>query len=105
MTEEQGKDMENRLKKLTKNHQMQKYILAAAFFFPILICSMGFAIMGVFPFGSRSDLIIDGVHQYLGFYEKNEIRMKKGTGTIQADRDRMGLKICMEFPGNKENQD
>lgn len=30
MTEEQGKDMENRLKKLTKNHQMQKYILAAA---------------------------------------------------------------------------
>ena len=40
------------------------------FFFPVLVCCVGFAVMGVFPFGSRSALIIDGVHQYLGFYEE-----------------------------------
>lgn len=50
----------------------------AAFLFPVLICCIGFSAVGVFPFGSRSALIIDGVHQYLGFYEELMNQVKQG---------------------------
>jgi uncharacterized membrane protein YfhO len=52
--------------------------MIAAFIFPILICCIGFAAVGVFPFGSRSALIIDGVNQYLGFYEELMNQIKQG---------------------------
>ena len=50
--------------------KVRRYSLVIAFLFPVLTCCTGFAAAGVFPFGSRSALIIDGVHQYLGFYEE-----------------------------------
>ena len=59
-----------RIKSVTDNRQKQIHSLLAAFFFPVLTCCIGFAAVGIFPFGSRSALIIDGVHQYLGFYEE-----------------------------------
>ncbi|MGI6010885.1 MAG: YfhO family protein [Ruminococcus sp.] len=49
-----------------------------AFVFPILICCIGFALMGVYPFGTRSALVIDGVYQYLGFYEEFLHQLEKG---------------------------
>lgn len=52
--------------------------LIAAVVFPILICCIGFALIGVYPFGSRSALIIDGVHQYLGFYKELYSQITKG---------------------------
>ena len=51
---------------LKKNHVgiLEKYQgMLSAFIFPILVCCLGFALTGVYPFGSRSALIIDGVHQ------------------------------------------
>lgn len=54
----------------------------AAFLFPILICCVGFALLGVYPFGSRSALIIDGVHQYLGLYEEFSRQLGKGADWI-----------------------
>lgn len=59
-----------RIKSVTDNRQKQIHSLLAAFFFPVLTCCIGFAAVGISPFGSRSALIIDGVHQYLGFYEE-----------------------------------
>lgn len=52
--------------------------MLSAFIFPILVCCLGFALTGVYPFGSRSALIIDGVHQYLGFYK--ELSHQLGSG-------------------------
>lgn len=52
--------------------------LIAAVVFPILICCIGFALIGVYPFGARSALIIDGVHQYLGFYKELYSQITKG---------------------------
>ena len=66
---------------LKKNHVgiSEKYQgMLAAFIFPILVCCLGFALTGVYPFGSRSALIIDGVHQYLGFYK--ELSHQLGSG-------------------------
>lgn len=51
---------------------------AAAFCFAVLICCTGFALSGVYPFGDRSALIIDGVHQYLGFYEELSRQLGQG---------------------------
>ncbi|MDD2979279.1 MAG: YfhO family protein [Hespellia sp.] len=44
------------------------YLLA--FFIPICAMVLGFVLNSVFPFGDKSALIIDGVHQYLGFYQE-----------------------------------
>lgn len=66
------------LKSLADFRLRRKYSMIATFIFPILICCIGFAAVGVFPFGSRSALIIDGVHQYLGFYEELMNQIKQG---------------------------
>lgn len=44
--------------------------IIGAFIFSVLIFCIAFASIGVYPFQSRSTLIIDWVHQYLGFYEE-----------------------------------
>lgn len=60
------------------SRRKQRYSRLAAFVFPVLICCLGFAAVGVYPFGSRSALIIDGVHQYLGFYEELMSQIRRG---------------------------
>lgn len=57
---------------------MRKYSLITAFLFPVLVCCIGFALIKVYPFGSRSALIIDGVHQYLGFYKELQHQISQG---------------------------
>lgn len=66
------------LKEPVNSRKTGRNSLAAAFLFPVLVCCIGFAAVGVFPFGNRSALIIDGVHQYLGFYE--ELLRQTGQG-------------------------
>lgn len=46
----------------------------------VLICCLGFALNGVYPFGRNSALIIDGVHQYLGFYREFLHQLGEGGG-------------------------
>lgn len=58
---------------------MGRYAPPLAFIFPVLVCCTGFAILGVYPFGSRSALIIDGVHQYLGFTRSISGSFRQGT--------------------------
>lgn len=60
------------------SRRKQRYSRLAAFVFPVLICCLGFAAVGVYPIGSRSALIIDGVHQYLGFYEELMSQIRRG---------------------------
>ena len=65
-------------KNSTKKKPMRKYSLITAFLFPVLVCCIGFALIKVYPFGSRSALIIDGVHQYLGFYKELQHQISQG---------------------------
>ena len=65
-------------KNSTKKKPMRKYSLITAFLFPVLVCCIGFALIKVYPFGSRSALIIDGVHQYLGFYKELQHHIIQG---------------------------
>lgn len=43
-------------------------VLVAAVLLPILSMAVGTAFAGIYPFGDRSMLVIDGVHQYLPFF-------------------------------------
>lgn len=65
-------------KNSTKKKPMRKYSLITAFLFPVLVCCIGFALIKVYPFGSRSALIINGVHQYLGFYKELQHQISQG---------------------------
>ncbi len=69
-------------RKLTRNglkteHHRVRYLLS--FFIPVIVMLIGFALTGVYPAGQRSALIIDGVHQYLGFYQELLNQIKSGS--------------------------
>lgn len=61
-----------KLKSPAGSTQKHNYSLLAAFFFPVLVCCIGFAATGVFPFGSRSELIIDGSKTASGIYTEGK---------------------------------
>ncbi len=50
-----------------------------------MICCTGFALVGVYPFGDRSALVIDGVHQYIGMYEELLRQIKQGWSFAFSD--------------------
>ena len=66
------------LKKFYIQISMKYQGILAAFIFPILICCLGFALTGVYPLGTRSALVIDGVHQYLGLYKEFSHQLEGG---------------------------
>ena len=45
----------------------RRYFLGG-FFLAVLVAGIGFACLGVWPFGDKTVLIIDSIHQYLPFY-------------------------------------
>lgn len=55
-----------------------------AFAIPILVMVVGFAIAGVYPFGGRSALVIDGVHQYLPFFTEYYRQLKQGASLFYS---------------------
>lgn len=53
--------------RLREKRTARRYFLAA-FGLTVLVVGIGFAVMGVWPFGDKTVLIIDSLHQYLPFY-------------------------------------
>lgn len=70
--------MYSQFRSLSNGKKKYNFSLIFVFFFSILVFCIGFAVMGVYPFGSRSALIIDGVHQYLGFYKELQHQIGQG---------------------------
>ncbi len=54
-----------------------RYFLAG-FFLSGLVAGVGFALMGVWPFGDKTLLIIDSLHQYLPFYTEFHEKLVNG---------------------------
>lgn len=67
-----------------------------AFWVPVLVCCIGFALIKVYPFGQKSALIIDGVHQYIGFYEELCHQLNKGSNWIFSEHG-MGYNFYSVF--------
>lgn len=57
----------------------EKRIYLLAFLLPVVIMTIAFALVKVYPFGDQSAFIIDGVHQYLGFYEEMIHQLQTGS--------------------------
>ncbi|MCC8067893.1 MAG: YfhO family protein, partial [Clostridiales bacterium] len=56
--------------------QISRYYFLAGFALSALIAGVGFALIGVWPFGDKTLLIIDSLHQYLPCYtDLHEIRV------------------------------
>ena len=62
----------------------QKGLYACAFFFPIFILCIGFAVSSVYPFGDRSALVVDGTHQYMTFFIELLHQLKSGSSWTHA---------------------
>ncbi len=61
--EDGGAQAETKLQK-----KRERRFFLAGFFLPVLVAGIGFAVLGVWPFGDNTVLIIDSLHQYLPFY-------------------------------------
>lgn len=54
--------------KLLAQKKSSRRYFAAGFALSVLVTGIGFACLGVWPFGDKTVLIIDSLHQYLPFY-------------------------------------
>ena len=55
----------------------QKYALAA-FFLPVLITVLAFAVTGIYPFGENQITVIDMYHQYVPFLSELQYKLHHG---------------------------
>ena len=51
---------------------------------PILLAGMGFVIIGIWPFGDGTMLIIDSLHQYLPFYTDFHEKLRSGGSLLYS---------------------
>lgn len=62
----------------SKERKEQDVYWVMAFAIPILVCVIAFKDNNVYPFGDKSIMVCDGIHQYLAFYEKLWNLIKSG---------------------------
>ena len=51
---------------------------------PILLAGLGFILIGIWPFGDGTVLIIDSLHQYLPFYTDFHEKLRSGQGLLYS---------------------
>lgn len=56
------------LEEIQEQKKRARRFFLAGFFLPVLVATIGFIVLGVWPFGDNTVLIIDSLHQYLPFY-------------------------------------
>ena len=66
-----------------KNHSGAVYFWAG-FLLPTLIAGIGFFLIGVWPSGDGTVLIIDSLHQYLPFYTDFHEKLRSGQGLLYS---------------------
>ena len=69
--------MKNKILKFLK---LNRYVFGA-FFMPVIILIIVFAITGIYPFGSQQLAIIDMYHQYIPFLSELQCRLQ-GEGSL-----------------------
>ena len=53
-------------------------LIFAAFFLPVLLMTVAFAVMGIYPFGGNQIAVIDMYHQYVPFLSELQYKLQEG---------------------------
>jgi len=65
------------LKKI-KRFLAENKLIFAAFFLPVLITVLAFAVTGIYPFGDKQIAVIDMYHQYVPFLSELQYKLQEG---------------------------
>ncbi|MCD8011810.1 MAG: YfhO family protein [Lachnospiraceae bacterium] len=74
----------------------RKYFLGG-FLLSALVAGIGFAMMGVWPFGDKTLLIIDSLHQYLPFYTDFHEKLVSGDSLLYSFSGGLGYNFWSTF--------
>ena len=66
------------MKKRIKNFLKLNMHVLAAFFIPVLILILAFAVTGIYPFGTQQIAVIDMYHQYVPFLGELQYKLQEG---------------------------
>lgn len=69
----------------------------AGFFLSVLIAGIGFACLGVWPFGDKTVLIIDSLHQYLPFYTDMHNKLTGGGSLLYSFSGGLGYNFWSTY--------
>ena len=72
-------------------------VLSLSFFLPVLIILIGMAKTNIYPFGGRSYLSIDGIHQYLPFFTELYDKMHSNESLFHSWNGGMGYDFFNVF--------
>lgn len=61
-----------------RNLWKHNWILIAAFFLPVLLVVLAFAVQGIYPFGENQIPVIDMYHQYVPFLSELQAKLQSG---------------------------
>lgn len=86
-----------RLNTMPYTRYKRNAVLLFSFLFPIMVCLIAYAVLGIYPFGTRSSLIIDGVHQYLGLYEELANQIQSGHWQFSAHAMGFDFYSCFSY--------
>lgn len=89
--------MEKNVQKKIKQRVFVVTALLAAFVIPLLVVVIGFAQTGVYPFGTRSYLSIDGMHQYLPFFTELYHKLHEGESLFYSWNGGLGYDFWSVF--------
>lgn len=71
--------------------------LLAAFLIPVTVVLIGFQKTGIYPFGTRSYLSIDGIHQYLPFFTELYNKLHQGESLFYSWSGGLGYDFWSVF--------
>ena len=69
----------------------------AGFFLTVLITGIGFACLTVWPFGDKTVLIIDSLHQYLPFYTDMHNKLVNGGSLLYSFSGGLGYNFWSTY--------
>lgn len=75
----------------------KKYLLLLSFLFPLAVMLFCMVFFQVGPFGSKSFLIIDGLHQYMPFFSVLYDKLKEGGSLFYSFRTGLGVNFLSLF--------
>ena len=92
--QEQLKDRKD--KERLERRRSRRFFLAA-FLLSVLAAGIGFIYLGVWPFGDKTVLIIDSLHQYLPFYTDMHQKLQNGESLLYSFSGGLGYNFWSTY--------